>query len=110
MVEETRHLSAPEGGDLSAKPVSEAHVVEPRHSSGDVLVQLSEYGLASRVKPQGGLGREDIVAVITSRRLSRTGKYTGGGGAKSIITSCLTYLTIDQAISPLKTEEHRPYS
>lgn len=69
MVKETRHLTAPEGGDLSAEPISEAHVVETRYCSGNVLVQLPEYGLARRVESQGGLGREDIVAVVTSRRL-----------------------------------------
>lgn len=70
MVQETRHLSAPERGDLSAQAVPEADVVEPRHRGGDVLVELPEDGLACRVQPQGGPGGEHVVTVVAPRRLS----------------------------------------
>lgn len=73
VVQEPRHLSAPEGGDLSSQTVPEPDVVEPRHRGGDVLVELPEDGLACRVQPEGGPGGEDVVTVVAPRRLLRCG-------------------------------------
>ena len=104
MVQEPRHLSAPEGGDLSAQTVPEADVVEPRNRGGDVLVQLAEDGLACRVQSKGGPRGEDVVAVVAPRRLLWCGvcarKKGGWGRREGLITEGKALLPLVAKVTP----------
>ena len=69
MVQESRHFSPLESGDLSTKAITKPHVVEARHGGGYVLVQLSEDRLARGMQPKRRSGGQDVVAVVAPRRL-----------------------------------------
>ena len=104
VVQEPRHLSAPEGGDLSAQTVPEADVVEPRNRGGDVLVQLAEDGLACRVQSKGGPRGEDVVTVVAPRRLLWCGvcarKKGGWGRREGLITEGKALLPLVAKVTP----------